>query len=81
MVMKFYKVTHIIPYAIPDPIDEPIPSWVLRPAIKPLVEGEIPGLKLVYDGRLKIYEIQYDLLPAVEIDFEGFRRNSRNAIQ
>ena len=77
MVMKFYKVTHIIPYAIPGPLDEPTPSWVLRPAIKPLVEGEMPGLKLVYDGGLKIYEIQYDLLPAVEIDFEGFGRSSK----
>ncbi len=81
MVMKFYKVTHIIPYAIPGPFDEPIPSWVLRPATKPLVEGEMPGFKLVYDRGLKIYEIQYDLLPAVDIDFEGFRRSSRNAMQ
>ncbi len=78
MVMKFYKVTHIIPYAIPGPFNEPIPSWVLRPATKPLVEGEMPGLKLVYDGGLKIYEIQYDLLPAVEIDFEGFGGISKN---
>jgi len=50
-VMKFYKVTHIIPQ-----VD-------IRPALKPLVEGEIPGLKLVFDGGFKIYEIQYDLLP------------------
>ena len=50
-VMKFYQVTHIIPR-----VD-------IRPALKPLVEGEMPGLKLVYDGRFEIYEIQYDLLP------------------
>jgi len=50
-VMKFYKVTHIIPR-----VD-------IRSALKPLVEGEIPGLKLVFDGGFKIYEIQYDLLP------------------
>ena len=81
MVMKFYKVTHIIPVAISGPLEEPIPRWVLRPATKPLVEGEMPGLKLVYDKGLKIYEIQYHLLPAVDIDFEGFRRNGRNAMQ
>ena len=81
MVMKFYNVTHIIPVAIPGPLEEPIPRWVLRPATKPLVEGKMPGLKLVYDKGLKIYEIQYDLLPAVEIDFEGFRRKSGNAMQ
>jgi hypothetical protein len=50
-VMKFYQVTHIIPR-----VD-------IRPALRPLVEGKIPGLKLVYEGRFKIYEIQYDLLP------------------
>ena len=81
MVMKFYKVTHIIPVAIPGPLKEPIPRWVLRPATKPLVEGKMPGLKLVYDRGLKIYEIQYDLLPAVEIDFEGFRRNGGNVMR
>ncbi len=81
MVMKFYNVTHIIPYAIPGPIEEPIPRWVLRPATKPLVEGKMPGFKLVYDRGLKIYEIQYDLLPAVDIDFEGFRGNGRNTMQ
>lgn len=50
-VMKFYKVTHIIPHVS------------MRPAIKPLAEGKVPGLKLIYNGGLKIYEIQYDLLP------------------
>ena len=50
-VMKFYKVTHIIP------------KVNMRPALKPLVEGEIPGFKLVYDKGLEIYEVQYDLLP------------------
>ena len=50
-VMKFYKVTHIIP------------KVSMRPALAPLVEGKIPGFKLVYDKGLEIYEIQYDLLP------------------
>ena len=45
MVMKFYKVTHIIPYAIPGPFEESIPSWVLRPATKPLVEGEMARIQ------------------------------------
>ena len=81
MVMKFYKVTHIIPYAVPGPYEEDIPSWILRPAMKPLVEGEMPGLKLVYDGELKIYEIQYDLLPSVDIDFQGFGISSSDAMQ
>ena len=81
MVMKFYNVTHIIPVAIPGRLEEPIPRWVLRPATKPLVEGKMPGLKLVYDRGLRIYEIQYDLLPVVDIDFDGFRRKSGNAMQ
>jgi len=51
-VMKFYKVTHIIPRVS------------MRPAVVPLVEGEIPGFKLVYDEGLEVYEIQYDLLPS-----------------
>ena len=51
-VMKFYKVTHIIP------------KVNMRPALEPLVEGKVPGFKLIYDGGLDIYEIQYDLLPS-----------------
>ena len=51
-VMKFYKVTHIIP------------KVNMRPALKPLVEGKVPGFKLIYSGGLEIYEIQYDRLPA-----------------
>jgi hypothetical protein len=50
-VMKYYKVTHIIPRVS------------MRPALKPLVEGDVPGFKLVYDKGLEIYEIQYELLP------------------
>jgi len=50
-VMRYYKVTHIIPRVS------------MRPALKPLVEGQVPGFKLVYDKGLEIYEIQYDLLP------------------
>ena len=49
--MKYYKVTHIIPRVS------------MRPALKPLVDGKVPGFKLVYDKGLEIYEIQYDLLP------------------
>lgn len=50
-VMKFYKVTHIIPRVS------------MRPALKQLVEGDVPGFRLVYDRGLEIYEIQYELLP------------------
>ena len=55
-VMKFYKVTHIIP------------KMNMRPALNPLVEGKIPGFKLVYDKGLDIYEIDYDVLPPHESD-------------
>ena len=55
-VMKFYKVTHIIP------------KMNMRPALKPLVEGKIPGFKLVYDKGLDIYEIDYDVLPPHKSD-------------
>ncbi|HIA68991.1 TPA: glycosyltransferase family 39 protein [Candidatus Poribacteria bacterium] len=51
-VMKFYKVTHIIP------------KLAMRPALKSLVEGKIPGFKLVYNQGLEIYEIDYSLLPS-----------------
>jgi len=46
-VMKFYKVTHIIP------------KLAMRPALKSLVEGKTPGFKLVYNQGLEIYEIDY----------------------
>jgi len=50
-VAKFYGATHLIPYN-------------QRPALNPLVNGEVPGLKLVYDNMgLQIYEIHYELLP------------------
>jgi 4-amino-4-deoxy-L-arabinose transferase-like glycosyltransferase len=50
-VMRFYKVTHIIP------------QLNIRPTLKPLVTGEIPGLELVYKNRgLSLYKIRYDLL-------------------
>lgn len=52
-VMKYYKVTHFIPDGG-------------RPALKPMVKGEIPGLKLVYDGKLKIYEVRYDEMVGFE---------------
>ena len=50
-VIKFYKVTHLIP------------QLNLRPSLKSLTKGKIPGFKLVYDEGLKIYEIQYEQLP------------------
>ena len=51
-VMRFYKPTYIIP------------QLDIRPSLKPLVTGEVPGLELVYDNkRLKLYKIHYDLLP------------------
>ena len=49
-VMKFYKVTHIIP------------KNNMRPALRPLVEGKVPGFKLIYDDELEIYEIEYQYL-------------------
>jgi len=50
-VGKFYGATHLIPYN-------------QRPALNRWVNGEIPGLKLVYnDMGLQIYEIHYELLP------------------
>ena len=51
-VMKFYKVTHIIP------------KLAMRPALKSLVEGKIPGFKLVYRQGLEIYKIDYSILPS-----------------
>lgn len=51
-VMRYYKPTYIIP------------QLDIRPSLKPLVEGKIPGLELVYDNKkLKLYKIRYDLLP------------------
>lgn len=44
-VAKYYGATHLIP-------DD------RRPALKPWLSGEIPGLKLIYDRGLKIYEIE-----------------------
>ena len=51
-VMRYYKPTYIIP------------QLDIRPSLKPLVEGKIPGLELVYDNKkLQLYKIRYDLLP------------------
>ncbi len=50
-VMKYYGVTHIIP------------KVNMRPALRPLVEGKIPGFKLIHDQGLEIYQIDYTLLP------------------
>lgn len=48
-VGRFYGATHLIPYDG-------------RPTLKPWIEGEVPGLELVYDKGLQIYKIHYDLL-------------------
>ncbi len=51
-VMRYYKPTYIIP------------QLDIRPSLKPLVEGKVPGLELVYDNKkLQLYKIRYDLLP------------------
>ncbi len=49
-VGRYYGATHLIP-------DKG------RPALEKWLSGEIPGLELVYDGCLKIYQIHYDRLP------------------
>jgi len=54
-VMRYYKPTHIIP------------QLDIRPSLKPLVSGEVPGLELVYGNKsLKLYKINYDLLPEAD---------------
>ncbi|MBD3181486.1 hypothetical protein GF312_04285 [Candidatus Poribacteria bacterium] len=51
-VMRYYKPNFIIP------------QLDIRPSLKSLVEGKVPGLELVYDNKkLKLYKIRYDLLP------------------
>ncbi len=51
-VMRYYRPTHIIP------------QLDIRPSLKKLVSGEVPGLELVYDNKkLQLYKIRYDLLP------------------
>ena len=50
-IAKFYGATHLIPYN-------------QRPALNTWINGEIAGLRLVYDNMgLQIYEIHYELLP------------------
>jgi len=39
-------------------------SFEYAPALKALVDGEIPGFKLVYDQGLEIYQIDYALSPS-----------------
>ena len=54
-VMRYYRPSYIIPL-----LDR-------RPSLKPLVEGEVPGLELVYDNnKLQLYKIDYELLPEAE---------------
>jgi len=51
-VMRYYNATYIIP------------QLDIRPSLKPLVEGKVPGLELAYDNKkLQLYKIRYDLLP------------------
>lgn len=44
-VAKYYGATHLIPED-------------RRPTLKPWINGEVPGLKLVYDRGIKIYKIE-----------------------
>jgi hypothetical protein len=54
-VMRYYKPRYIIP------------QLDIRPSLKSLVEGETPGLELVYDKKkIQLYEIDYDLLPKLK---------------
>ncbi|MFC1714665.1 ArnT family glycosyltransferase [Candidatus Poribacteria bacterium] len=54
-VIRYYKPTYIIP------------QLNIRPSLKPLVEGEVPGLELVYDNKkIQLYKINYDLLPKLK---------------
>jgi len=54
-VIRYYKPTYIIP------------QLDIRPSLKSLVEGETPGLELVYDNKkIQLYEIDYDLLPKLK---------------
>lgn len=55
-VMKYYRVTHIIPCS-------PHICIANRPQLKPLLTGEIPFF-LIYDGVMKVYKVRYDLLPS-----------------
>jgi 4-amino-4-deoxy-L-arabinose transferase-like glycosyltransferase len=52
-VMRFYRPNYIIP------------QLDIRPSLKQLVEGEVPGLELVYDNKkIQLYRIDYSLLPS-----------------
>lgn len=58
-VMKYYRVTHVIPCTKGVCISD-------RPQLEPLLTGEIPGLKLIYNGVLNVYKVRYSLLPDKE---------------
>jgi 4-amino-4-deoxy-L-arabinose transferase-like glycosyltransferase len=53
-VGRYYGATHLIPDRH-------------RPSLRRWISGEIPGLELVYDRGLRIYEIHYDRLPPPEM--------------
>ena len=48
-VMQTYGVTHI--------------TYNGQESLRPLYNGEIPGFELVNEKGMKIYQVQYDLLP------------------
>lgn len=59
-VMRYYKPTYIIP------------QLNIRPSLKPLVEGKVPGLELVYDNKkIQLYKIDYNSLPMHEQQQKG----------
>ena len=49
-VGRYYGATHLIPDRH-------------RPSLRRWISGELPGLELVYDRGLRIYQIHYDRLP------------------
>ena len=46
----------------------------MHPALEPLVEGEIPGFKLVHDKGLDIYEIDYAVFPPMNLVIQYFKQ-------
>ncbi len=56
-VMRYYKPQYIL-------LESRLETRPSLASLMPLVTGEAPGLKLVYDNKeLKLYSIAYDLLP------------------
>jgi 4-amino-4-deoxy-L-arabinose transferase-like glycosyltransferase len=62
------KTIEVMLYYKPDYI---IPQLDIRPSLKPLVEGKLPGLELIYDNKkIQLYKINYDILPKPD-DLKG----------